>query len=306
MTYKDVILKYFSHISPYEIAKFIGIEDVNDVENLSEEIKDVRISDFHADFVLKADKEIIHVEFQQEMTPDDLNRFFVYNALLTRQFNLFEQEFSHFYKWWEHVTVPVKTYVIYLGRSDVPKQIIQNEMVKFEPGFIKVSQMDSNAIVEHAKMKSGNMIEMILMPLMKNCNKELITELIDEEAKMNVDVNLRDDVLTSTLVITATVYERSFIDELKRRLVKMYSVDIFEKERKEAIEQGLQQGLQQGIEEGKLQAMKDYAAKLLIAKFKDKYIKELKDKIQNADSAVLDYIISHIFDIDLEELKKIL
>ncbi len=86
----------------------------------------------------------------------------------------------------------------------------------------------------------------------------------------------------------------------------MYSVDIFEKERKEAIEQGIQQGLQQGVEQGKLQAAKDYAAKLLIAKFKEKYTKELKDKIQNADPAVLDYIISHIFEIDLEELKKIL
>ncbi len=60
------------------------------------------------------------------------------------------------------------------------------------------------------------------------------------------------------------------------------------------------------MKKGKFHAAKDYAAKLLIAKFKEKYTKELKDKIQNADPALLDYIISHIFEIDLEELKKIL
>ncbi|MCW1309894.1 MAG: hypothetical protein QXP04_04335 [Candidatus Nanoarchaeia archaeon] len=86
MPYKDVILKYLSHVSPREIAQFVGVNSEM-VESLSEEIKDIRIADLHADFVLRTDEDILHVEFQQEMTRDDLNRFYVYNALLTRQFD---------------------------------------------------------------------------------------------------------------------------------------------------------------------------------------------------------------------------
>ncbi|MEM0054324.1 MAG: hypothetical protein QXL89_09090, partial [Nitrososphaeria archaeon] len=63
MAYKDVILKYLSHISPREIAEFVGVNS-EVVESLSEEIKDIRIADLHADFVLRADEEILHVEFQ--------------------------------------------------------------------------------------------------------------------------------------------------------------------------------------------------------------------------------------------------
>ncbi|MGC8683981.1 MAG: hypothetical protein ACP5UJ_08645 [Athalassotoga sp.] len=84
MAYKDVILKYLSHISPKEIAEFVGMNSEM-VESLSEEIKDIRIADLHADFVLWANEKIMHVEFQQEMARDDLERFFVYNAILTRQ-----------------------------------------------------------------------------------------------------------------------------------------------------------------------------------------------------------------------------
>ncbi len=44
MAYKDVILKYLSHISSKEIAEFVGVNS-EIVENLSEEIKDIRIAD---------------------------------------------------------------------------------------------------------------------------------------------------------------------------------------------------------------------------------------------------------------------
>jgi hypothetical protein len=40
MAYKDVILKYLSHVSPYEIAKFVGV-DTEMVESISEEIKNI-------------------------------------------------------------------------------------------------------------------------------------------------------------------------------------------------------------------------------------------------------------------------
>jgi len=87
MAEKDIIMKYLSHISPDQITDFLGIK-TNGVQYLSEEIKDIRMTDLHADFVLEMDTpEIIHVEFQQNMTRDTLNRFFVYNALLTRQFD---------------------------------------------------------------------------------------------------------------------------------------------------------------------------------------------------------------------------
>jgi hypothetical protein len=107
MPYKDVILKYLSYISPKEIAEFVGVNSET-AESLSEEIKDIRIADLHADFLLRTDEEILHVEFQQEMKRDDLNRFYVYNALLTSEFDR-----------------PISTYIIYLGgiRERIEKEV---------------------------------------------------------------------------------------------------------------------------------------------------------------------------------------
>ncbi len=170
------------------------------------------MSDLHADFVLKTDtSEIIHVEFQQSMTRDTLNRFFVYNALLTRQFDK-----------------PAITYVIYLGRAKIGEQKIENECVFFKPKMIKVYEIDAKSVLEKVKNGKGNYIEMALMPLMKNSKK------------------------------------------------------------------------------GKLENLREMVSRQLLSKFKEKYTKDLKEKVRNGDMETLEYIVVHIFDITLDEVKKLL
>ena len=277
MAYKDVIMKYLSHISPNQIVDFLGIQ-TNGVQYLSEEIKDIRMTDLHADFVLETDNaEIIHVEFQQEMTRDTLNRFFVYNALLTRQFNR-----------------DVITYIVYLGIAKIGKQVIKNRSVSFTPEVVKVHEMDAKKVLEKVKSGKSNLLEMALMPLMKNTTEEEIVELVDEEAKMKIERSVKDDVITATLVMASAVYDKELIETLKRRVKEMFNVDIFEKERKKA------------KEEGKLENLREMVSKLLLNKFKEKYTKELKEKVKKADAETLEYIADHIFDITLDEVEKIL
>ena len=281
MAYKDVVLKYLSHVSPYEIAKFVGV-DTEIVESLSEEIKNIRISDLHADFVLRADDDILHIEFQQEMKSNTLRRFYVYNALLTRQF--------------ERV---VDTYIVYLGKGKIPTPVIEGKMVKFTPAFIRVADMDATEVLE--KAKNGNIIAMALMPLMKNCTKEKMVELIDTEARINSE-GLRNDVIASTLLMSSTVYEEGFIRDMKRRLVQMYDVDIFKEERKAALEEGMVKGKL----EGKIETLREDVSKLLLIKFKDSYTSQMREYVKKADKDTLEYIRDHIFDISLEDVKKIL
>jgi len=291
MAYKDVILKYLSHISPKEIAEFVGVNSEM-VESLSEEIKDIRIADLHADFVLRTDEEILHVEFQQEMTRDDLERFYVYNALLTKQFHK-----------------PIMTYIIYLGRNKLPELIIQNKIMKFAPIPINVSEMDAKAVLERAKSGNGNIIAMALMPLMKNCQKDEITDLIDAEATMKIPEGLKTDILTSTILMSSTVYGEGFMKELRRRLIEMYDVDIFKEDRQKLLEQfekERQALLEKGKTEGKIEALRDSVSRLLLGKFKDSYTLQMKDAVNKAREDVLDYITDHIFDISLEDVKKIL
>ena len=281
MAEKDIIMKYLSHISPDQITDFLGIK-TNGVQYLSEELKDIRMTDLHADFVLETDtSEIIHVEFQQNMTRDTLNRFFVYNALLTRQFDK-----------------PVDTYIIYLGKSNIGEQLIKSKSVIFKPEIVKVYELDSRNVIEKVKNGKGNYIEMALMPLMKNSTEEEIVELVDEEAKMKISRELKDDIITATLVMTRTVYDEKLVEFMKERVRKMFDVDIFEKERKEAIEMGKL--------EGKLENLREMVSKLLFNKFKEKYAKELKEKVKNGDMETLEYIADHIFDITLDEVKKLL
>ena len=285
MAYKDVVLKYLSHVSPYEIAKFVGV-DTEIVESLSEEIKNIRISDLHADFVLRADDDILHIEFQQEMKSDTLRRFYVYNALLTRQF--------------ERV---VDTYIVYLGKGKIPTPVIEGKMVKFTPAFIRVADMDATEVLE--KAKNGNIIAMALMLLMKNCTKEKMVELIDTEARINSE-GLRNDVIASTLLMSSTVYEEGFIRDMKRRLIQMYDVDIFKEERKAALEEGMVKGKLEGKIEGKLEALREDVSKLLLIKFKDSYTSQMREYVKKADKDTLEYIRDHIFDISLDEVKKLL
>ena len=282
MAEKDTIMKYLSHISPDQITDFLGIK-TNGVQCLSEELKDIRMADLHADFVLETDtSEIIHVEFQQNMTRDTLNRFFVYNALLTRQFDK-----------------PVDTYIIYLGKSNIGEQLIKSKSVIFKPEIVRVYELDAKSVLEKVKNGEVNYIEMTLMPLMKNSTEEEIVELVDEEAKMKISRELKDDIITATLVMVGTVYDETLVETLKRRVKEMFNVDIFEKERKEAIEQGLQQGLQkglqqglekglqQGLQRGKLENLREMVSRQLLSKFKEKYTKELKEKVRNGDMETL-------------------
>ena len=296
MAEKDTIMKYLSHISPDQITDFLGIK-TNGVQYLSEEIKDIRMTDLHADFVLETDtSEIIHVEFQQNMTRDTLNRFFVYNALLTRQFDK-----------------PVNTYIIYLGKSNIGEQLIKSKSVIFKPEIVKVYELDSRNVIEKVKNGKGNYIEMALMPLMKNSNEKEIVELVDEEAKMKISRDLKDDIITATLVMTRTVYDEKLVEFMKERVRKMFDVDIFEKERellekekKEAIERSKLEGKFEGKLEGKLENLREMVSRQLLSKFKEKYTKELKEKIRNGDMETLEYIADHIFDITLDEVKKLL
>ena len=206
MAEKDIIMKYLSHISPNQITDFLGIQANGVHQCLSEELKDIRMTDLHADFVLETDaSEIIHVEFQQNMTRDTLNRFFVYNALLTRQFDK-----------------DVITYIIYLGKTKISKQIIKNKSVSFTPEIVKVYELDSRNVIEKVKNGKGNYIEMALMPLMKNSNEEEIVELVEEEAKMKISRDLKDDIITATLVMTRTVYDEKLVEFMKERVRKMY------------------------------------------------------------------------------------
>ncbi len=299
MAYKDVILKYLSHISPKEIAEFVGV-NAEVVESLSEEIKDIRIADLHADFVLRANEKILHVEFQQEMKRDDLNRFYVYNALLTREFDK-----------------PINTYIIYLGSFKIPDQKIIGEMTRFEPALIRVSEIDAKAVLEKAKSGKGNIMAMALMPLMRNCQKDDVVDLIDAEARMKISEGLKTDILTSTLLMSSTVYEEEFVKELKRRLMEMYNVDIFkedreklleqfEKEKQELLEKGKAEGKLEGKSEGKIEALRENVSTLLLAKFKDSYTLQMREAVNKAKEDTLNYITAHIFDISLEDVKKIL
>jgi len=127
--------------------------------------------------------------------------------------------------------------------------------------------------------------------------KDDMVELIDTEAKINSE-GLRNDVIASTLLMGSTVYEEGFIRDLKRRLIQMYDVDIFKEERKAALEEGMMKG--------KLETLREDVSKLLLIKFKDSYTSQMREYVKKADKDTLEYIRDHIFDISLDEVKKLL
>jgi hypothetical protein len=85
-------------------------------------------------------------------------------------------------------------------------------------------------------------------------------------------------------------------------LIQMYDVDIFKEERKAALEEGMVKGKI----EGKLEALREDVSKQLLIKFKDSYTLQIREYVKKADKDTLEYIRDHIFDISLDEVKKLL
>ena len=82
----------------------------------------------------------------------------------------------------------------------------------------------------------------------------------------------------------------------------MYDVDIFKEERKAALEEGMMKGKL----EGKLEGLREDVSKQLLIKFKDSYTSQMREYVKKADKDTLEYIRDHIFDISLDEVKKLL
>jgi flagellar biosynthesis/type III secretory pathway protein FliH len=138
-------------------------------------------------------------------------------------------------------------------------------------------------------------------------------DLIDAEATMKISEGLKADILTSTILMSSTIYEEEFVKELRRRLIEMYDVDIFKEDRQKLLEQFekekqavLEKGKIEGKIEGKTEALRENVSRLLLGRFKDSYTLQMKEAVNRAQEDVLDYITDHIFDISLEEVKKIL
>ena len=79
-------------------------------------------------------------------------------------------------------------------KGSITTPVIEGKMVKFTPALIRVADMDAAEVLKNAKSGNGNIIAMALMPLMKNCTKEKMVELIDTEARINSE-GLRNDVI---------------------------------------------------------------------------------------------------------------
>ena len=86
----------------------------------------------------------------------------------------------------------------------------------------------------------------------------------------------------------------------------MYDVDIFKEERKAALEEGMMKGKLEGKIEGKLEGLREDVSKQLLIKFKDSYTLQMREYVKKADKDTLEYIRDHIFDISLDEVKKLL
>ena len=137
---------------------------------------------------------------------------------------------------------------------------------------------------------------------------------------MKISEGLKTDILTSTLLMSSTVYGKEFVKELRRRLIEMYDVDIFEEDRQKLLEQFekerqkfekekqelLEKGKTEGKIEGKIEMLRESVSILLFSKFKDSYTIQMKNAVNKAEENALNYITAHIFDISLDDVKKIL
>jgi len=198
-------------------------------------------------------------------------------------------------------------FIFYLGKG-TPLKIILTDNFKFNPEYIVINQYVADEIFSYIKKSNINSLALILMPLMRDYDENLMNEHIDFVCT-NKRIKKRTEILKLILIMIYFNFGEEFYLSLKVRIKNMFKIDIFEDERKnifDEIKEKQDSFIEEGIKIGEEKILREKINVLFLKKFGTDYDEEIRSLIKMTDKDKIDYIFDNIFDLEINEIKEYL
>ena len=191
-TFKEVFILYRD-----KTLDFLNLKLAKIAEPLNTEQVEVEVTKSYRDLLFGlADNTGLHMEWQAEISQDDMLRFLIYNASSSKSYKM-----------------PFLT-LIFTNKEQKVKSY-QNQSLNFSPVIINLGTRDGDALLAEIKdkLEKGepvNEIELVYLPLYKS--SKTVAELFKEVTELAPRV-IADKSKQRKLVLLAALVANKFMDE---------------------------------------------------------------------------------------------
>ncbi len=242
------------------------------------------------------DKSIFHLEVQTREEKDIDIRMLEYYILLKQVREIKGKKINQMVLFLKELKDNEREY------DKKRKVSFDNGKLIFEYDVRYINDIECKPLIE-----SKSIDDNILATLCKIDNPEYFWNKLKE--KLNkLDDKKREDYVRKLLALLRLRPNLFYkIKSMEREVNKMPLIINKKKDPfyRMGIEEGIEEGLQKGLREGEVGAKVEIVEKQLMGKF-GKDIEGYINNVENLSKEKLDYIIEHIFDITLDEVKEIL
>lgn len=257
------------------------------------ELKSIDIKTNFTDYTFYTeDGNYLHFEFQTTNKENDISRFLFYDASL-------------FYKYGKKV----KTLVVYSSNIKNTITEINAGSINYKIDAFYMNNLDGDATYNILKDKvskgeyltNEELLSLTFIPLMNSKEDKSIQTI--KSIELAKEMKESDNKFQCITLLFAFLEKFGDIESKKMfkevfsmtEIGKMIVKESMQKGLEEGKKQGLEEGKKQGLEEGKKQVLAKSCMKLLTKKF-GPLPKEIKLKIENSDTTILEIIIDEILD----------
>ena len=200
-------------------------------------------------FILEDDS-ILHLEEEVEISVDDLIRFASYDLKL---YNRYRDR--------------IRTIILCIKGYPASKAGFNCGSLGYNTTVVNMSDKDGKEKMRELKEKINNKeeinyLDLIFLPLMKSDQKiaERVKDTIELEEKLEIDQNLKDNIVALTFVLSDKFLTEAEISEIWRdyKMVKI-------------LKYAEEQGKKKGKEEGKIEGKQEEASLILMRQIKAKF-----------------------------------
>ena len=244
----DIVFKEALMLYKNKTLDFLGLDLATIEEPINTEMTELKVNKSFTDmgFILK-DKTGLHLEWEVDISSDDMLRFCSYNLNYLRMYK------SKF------------TTVIFTNKPQIIT-CFENEMLRFTPIIINLGERDGDALLQKLTTQIENKeqineLELIYLPLYHSKYKnaaEMLGQVVELAPKIpNLMVDNEKIMILSAAVANKFIDADDFGKIWEE--IKMYMDDLlivkFAKE--EGKEEGKKEGKEEGKKEGKIEGLRE-------------------------------------------------
>jgi len=267
----DFVFKDSFNLFKNDIADFLKVELPEIVDYLETEFAELETNTERMDLNFKLeDGSIMHLEEEVEVSVDDLIRFASYDLKL---YNRYRDR--------------IRTIILCIKGYPASEAGFNGGSLEYNTTVINMSDKDGKAKLIELKEKienkeEVNYLDLIFLPLMNSDRQmvERVKETIELEKKLEIEQNLKNNVVALTFVLCDKFLSKKEVSEIWRdyKMVKIL---------KYAEEQGKKKGKREGKQE---------EAKLIL-------MRQIRAKFGQLDNKILD-LINHSALSKIEDLSE--